>query len=102
MQLGRLRGSWGIRLGVGSVANIKLCKDCKWFVSEDDPDAAKRAWFAMDACICPEIASDLVRGQARIQTCESQRHVAAQVAHIWRIVPELWCGPDAIYFEPKE
>lgn len=73
---------------------IKLCIDCKWC----------RQGVAMDYRLCysPHVGRNLVTGEARPDLANTQRHILTQDALMYREVPELWCGPSARYFEPKD
>lgn len=77
---------------------MKLCCDCKWFIPENASSEA-RGWMVDACCSNPKIGRDLVHGKPSMRTCESQRHIHWQLAHMYALAPDLWCGPDGKYWE---
>lgn len=79
--------------------DLPLCVNCKHRVPENDPRCAP---FAFDVCSHPRIGISLVSGNSWRTTCDRQRHINSQDASMYAILPSLFCGPEAKYFEAQD
>jgi hypothetical protein len=68
---------------------MKYCKDCKWF--QAGPSEARA--YDLAKCLAKVGRNNPVSGIPEVTFCENQRT---------NMSTGKCCGPDAIYFEPKE